>query len=101
MGVSKRKKPSYRTLHYPSDNRQFLAKVNGWKDRISMLSEEIMAEHKDLSDVPVRDLSMAVLYQEFLITAVNFLQRADEMLGEYREAREGKFNEEEQKRNNE
>ncbi len=99
--VKIRKKPSYRTLHYPSDNRQFLAKVNDWRDRISSLSEEMRAEHKDLSDVPIRDLSTAVLYQEFLITAINFLQRANEMLAEYQEAREGKFNEEEQKRNNE
>lgn len=98
MGVLKRKKPSYRTLHYPSDNKRFIAKVNDWRGRISSLSEEMMAEHMDLSDVPIRDFSTAVMYQEFLVTAINFLQRADEMLNEYQEARESRFNEEEERR---
>ena len=79
-------------LHGSYENRIFLTKVNDWRDRLSVLVDEMTSEHKELSDAPVKDFSIAVMYQEFLLASIGFLRNADETLSEYMKARLEEYN---------
>lgn len=87
----KRKKQNYNRLHSPTSNERFLSQVDDWKERITALAEDMTVEHQQLSDAPIKDFSTAVMYQEFLVTAIGFLHRADEMLEEYKQTRMGNY----------
>lgn len=57
------------------------ALVRGWQRRLQTIGGEILKEYQDLH-VPA-DAATGVMYAEYLATAANFLQRADEMLAEH------------------
>ena len=79
----KRKKPVYYRLHDKDKQADFLEKSAEWKRTMGRLALEMLNEHQKLSDAPIKDFSAAVIYQEFLITTVQFLNRAQETLDEY------------------
>ena len=58
-------------------------KVQGWRKKISAMATEIRKEYDDY--FTSADRSAAVMYREYLITAVLFLNRADDMLSEHAE----------------
>ena len=55
--------------------------VQGWQRQISSLVKKMRQEYYDLH-VPA-DAATAVMYAEYLATAANFLDRANEMLAEH------------------
>ena len=57
--------------------------VQGWRKRLAAIDKEIQQEYVGYSSQD--DRSSAVMYREYLVTAANFLQRADEMLAEHLE----------------
>ena len=79
----KRKKPVYYRLHDKHIQKDFLRQTGEWKETLSQLVAEIIQEHKKLSEAPIKDFSTAVMYQEFLLTTIQFLNRAGETLDEY------------------
>lgn len=83
----RRKKNAYYRIHDKSEQRSFYLKACEWKKELSRIALEMSAEHGKLSDAPIKDFSTAVMYQEFLLTSVEFLNRANETLGEYVRAR--------------
>lgn len=79
----KRKKPVFYRLNDKHIQRDFLRQTGEWKKTLSQLVLEMIQEHRKLSEAPVKDFSTAVLYQEFLLTTIQFLNRAGETLDEY------------------
>ena len=79
----KRKKPVYYSLHDKAKQMAFLRQSGEWKKTMSRITQEILNEHRKLSEAPIKDFSTAVMYQEFLLTTIQFLNRAQETLDEY------------------
>ena len=79
----RRKKPVFYRLHDKHIQKDFLRQTGEWKKTLSQLVQEMLQEHKKLSEVAIKDFSTAVLYQEFLLTTIQFLNRAGETLDEY------------------
>ncbi len=79
----KKKKAVYYRLGDKNVQKSFLRQTGKWKERLNQLVLEMEQEHTNLSDAPVKDFSTAVLYQEFLVSTIQFLKRATETLDEY------------------
>ncbi len=77
----KKNKKSQKTQHVQS-------KISGWQQRLKVIANEIGEEYDRLSFCPPNEASTTVIYAENLITAINFLQRAAEMLTEHQEVLE-------------
>ena len=80
--MGRKKALSYR-LHDKHMQKDFLHQTGEWKKTLSQLVQEMLQEHKKLSEVAIKDFSTAVMYQEFLLTTIQFLNRAGETLDEY------------------
>lgn len=78
-----RKKALFYRLHDKHIQKDFLRQTGEWKKTLSQLVQEMLQEHKKLSEVAIKDFSTAVMYQEFLLTTIQFLNRAGETLDEY------------------
>ena len=79
----KKKKAVFYRLSDKYLQKAFLHQTGEWKKTLNQLAMEMEQEHWNLSDVPIKDFSTAVLYQEFLMTTIQFIKRATETLDEY------------------
>lgn len=85
--MKERKKPVYGELDYRKKKDGFVRKWSDWRKRLLLLAFEMTMEHEKLSEVRCKDRSTAVMYQEFLATSIQFINRANETLEEYASAR--------------